>query len=162
VWLKERDLAETTYERYEGILRNHLEPTLGGKPLAEIKEATIRTWRRKLLDNGVGEPTVAKAYRLIHAVFATAVDDGRMKRDPCRIGAFTSLRLGEFAALRRRDVDLNLGELRVRRSQAELKGGRTVIKGPKSEAGKRRVAIPSVIMADLRRHVEAYAEAGRI
>src|SRR6266566_457868 len=33
VWLKERDLAETTYERYEGILRNHIEPTLGEKPL---------------------------------------------------------------------------------------------------------------------------------
>lgn len=196
VWLKERNLAETTYERYEGILRNHVEPILGEKPVAEIKEATIRQWRAKLLDQKVGEPTVAKAYRLLHAVFATAVDDGLIRRNPCRIkgagqdtsperttltidqvfkladairprfrllvllGAFTSLRFGEFAALRRRDVDLVGGEIRVHRSQAELKGGRTLIKGPKSEAGKRRVSVPSVVMADLRRHVETYSEAG--
>jgi integrase len=57
------------------------------------------------------------------------------------LGALTSLRFGEFAALRRRDVDLEGGELRVRRSQAELKHGRTIIKNPKSEAGKRSVAM---------------------
>jgi integrase len=31
------------------------------------------------------EDRVAKAYRLVRAVFNTAVDDGRIKRDPCRI-----------------------------------------------------------------------------
>jgi integrase len=195
-WLKERKLAETTYERYEGILRNHVEPILGDKPLVEIKEGTIRRWRAQLLDNGVGEPTVAKAYRMLHAIFATAADDMVIRRNPCRIkgagqdsaperttltidqvfgladairpryrvlvllAAFTSLRFGEFAALRRRDVDLVRGELWVRRSQAELKHGRTVIKGPKTEAGKRRVSIPGVVMADLRRHVDTYTEDG--
>ncbi|MGH3526244.1 MAG: site-specific integrase, partial [Pseudonocardiaceae bacterium] len=68
------------------------------------------------------------------------------------LGALTSLRFGEFAALRRRDVDRNGGELRVRRSQAELKDGRTIIKDPKSEAGKRSVAIPAVVLAELRDH----------
>lgn len=196
LWLKERKLADTTYERYEGILRNHVEPILGDKPLADIKEGTVRRWRASLLDNGVGEPTVAKAYRLLHAIFATAFDDQLIKRNPCRIkgagqdtsperatltidqvfaladaiqrryrvlvllAAFTSLRFGEFAALRRRDVELAQGEIRVRRSQAELKHGRTLIKGPKSEAGNRTVAIPDVIMADVRRHVEEFAESG--
>jgi integrase len=177
-------------------LRNHVEPILGDKPLAEIKEGTVRRWRAALLDNEVGEPTVAKAYRLLHAIFATAFDDQLIKRNPCRIkgagqdssperttltieqvfaladairpryrvlvllAAFTSLRFGEFAALRRRDVDLAQGEIRVRRSQAELKHGRTLIKGPKSEAGKRTVSIPSVVMADLRRHVDQFAEPG--
>ena len=42
-------------------------------------------------------------------------------------------RFAEFAALRRRDIDLKGGELRVHRSQAELKRGRTIIKDPKSE-----------------------------
>ena len=54
--------------------------------------------------------------------------------------------------MRRRDVEVEVGELRVRRSQAELKHGRTITKDPKSEAGKRSVAIPDVVLADLRDH----------
>ncbi|MEO7193480.1 MAG: site-specific integrase [Pseudonocardiaceae bacterium] len=195
-WLKERDLAETTAERYEGILRHHVQPYLGDRALAEIKEPVIRQWRKALQDAGVGAPTVAKAYRMVHAMFTTAVDDLLIRRNPCRIkgagqdkaderptltvdqvfavanaiqpryrmlvllGALTSLRFGEFAALRRRDVDADDGELRVRRSQAELKHGRTIIKDPKSEAGKRSVAIPEVVLADLRDHLDRFSEAG--
>jgi integrase len=33
----------------------------------------------------VGEVTVAKAYRLLRAIFNTALDDGLVKRNPCRI-----------------------------------------------------------------------------
>ncbi|MGH3575579.1 MAG: hypothetical protein ACRDUW_27805, partial [Pseudonocardiaceae bacterium] len=57
-------------------------------------------------------------------------------------------------------VDRNGGELRVRRSQAELKHGRTIIKDPKSEAGKRSVAIPAVVLAELRDHLGRFSEAG--
>jgi integrase len=195
-WIKERDLADTTAERYEGILRNHVQPHFGDRRLSEIKEPIIRQWRKKLRDAGVGLATVAKAYRLVHSIFNTAVDDLLIRRNPCRIkgasqdkaserstltidqifaiadaiqpryrllvllAALTSLRFGEFAALRRRDVDLDRGELRVRRSQAELKHGRTIIKDPKSEAGKRSVAIPEVVLADLRDHLTQFSEPG--
>lgn len=84
-WLQERDLAETTVERYEGILRNHVQPYLGDRALSEIKEPAIRQWRKRLQDAGVGAPTVAKAYRMVHAVFNTAVDDLLIRRNPCRI-----------------------------------------------------------------------------
>jgi integrase len=43
------------------------------------------TARKKLLDSGVSEVTAAKAYRLIRAIFNTAVDDGLIRRNPCRI-----------------------------------------------------------------------------
>ena len=195
-WIKERDLAETTAERYEGILRNHVQLYLGDRALSAIKEPVIRQWRKKLQDADVGAATVAKAYRMMHSMFNTAVDDLLIRRNPCRIkgagqdkaderptltvdqvfavvdaiqpryrllvllGALTSLRFGEFAALRRRDVDPDGGELRVRRSQAELKHGRTIIKDPKSEAGKRSVAIPDVVLADLRDHLDRFSETG--
>jgi integrase len=196
-WIKERDLADTTAERYEGILRNHVQPYFGDRALSEIKEPVIRQWRKKLQDAGVGAATVAKAYRLVHSIFNTAVDDLLIRRNPCRIkgagqdkanersaltidqvfavadaiqpryrllvllGALTSLRFGEFAALRRRDVDPDGGRLRVRRSQAELKHGRTIIKDPKSEAGKRSVAIPEIVLTDLRDHLARFSEPGR-
>jgi integrase len=42
-------------------------------------------WRKKLLDSGVSAITTAKAYRLLRAVFNTALDDEMIRRNPCRI-----------------------------------------------------------------------------
>src|SRR6202034_2866493 len=47
--------------------------------------ARVRRWRTKLLKSGVSEVTAAKAYRLLRAVFNTALDDGSIKRNPCRV-----------------------------------------------------------------------------
>ena len=53
--------------------------------IADIKEAHVRSWRKKLLDSGVSTVTTAKAYRLLKAILYTAVDDGIIRRNPCRI-----------------------------------------------------------------------------
>lgn len=43
-------------------------------------------------DTWVGPVTVAKAYRLLKAILNTAVDDGLIRRNPCRIkGAGTDI-----------------------------------------------------------------------
>jgi integrase len=76
------------------------------------------------------------------------------------LAAFTSLRFGELAALVRRDVDLVAGEVRVRQSQAELRRGRLLVKSPKSEAGKRIVAIPPAIVPEMTQHLSKFAQEG--
>src|SRR5688572_32325201 len=40
---------------------------------------------RRLLRDGRSEDRTAKAYRLLRAMLNTAVDDGAIKRNPCRI-----------------------------------------------------------------------------
>ena len=45
----------------------------------------MRRWRKGLLDSGVSAVTTAKAYRLLKAIMNTAVDDGLIRRNPCRI-----------------------------------------------------------------------------
>jgi len=74
------------------------------------------------------------------------------------LATFTSLRFGELASLRRRDVDCDSGSVTVRQGQVELSDGTLIMKDPKSAAGKRVVAIPDVIIPELRRHVEWFAE----
>jgi integrase len=66
-------------------VRLHLSPVLGTLTIQEITEPHVRRWRKTLLDSGVGEVTVAKAYRLLKAILSTAVDDGMIRRNPCRI-----------------------------------------------------------------------------
>ncbi|MFI7135446.1 tyrosine-type recombinase/integrase [Nonomuraea sp. NPDC050153] len=76
------------------------------------------------------------------------------------LGTFTSLRWGELAGLRRKNLDLDAAVVRVVGTLAELNGGKLVDDTPKSRAGRRVVAIPPEILPDLRRHLERYAEPG--
>lgn len=76
------------------------------------------------------------------------------------LAAFTGLRWGELVALRRRHLDLDGdGVVHVRGSVAEV-DGKFVEGPPKSAAGRRDVAIPDVIVADLRKHLAQWSEPG--
>lgn len=90
-----RPLAPRTRERYTTILRRHILPDLGHLPLAQLTPATVRGWHASLAGaaqpgtrGGAARPgtgTVAKAYRLLHAICATAVVDEHITRNPCTI-----------------------------------------------------------------------------
>ena len=89
-WIVERDLSARTAELYESLYRLHVKPELGRLGLIDITYARVRTWRAGRLDAGVGPVTVAKAYRLLHSIMGTAVEDELIRRNPCRIkGAST-------------------------------------------------------------------------
>ena len=76
-----------TVELYRGLLRNHITPWIGHLDLADVVPPTIRRWRRTLRDHGMSDGVVAKVYRLLHAVLATAVEDGSIRANPCNIRA---------------------------------------------------------------------------
>ncbi|MFE1267271.1 tyrosine-type recombinase/integrase [Streptomyces sp. NPDC058758] len=196
-WLKHRKLEDRSRERNEGVLRLHIKPTFGAGTLAAITTPRVRAWRTALLESGVGEPTVVKAYQLLRAILNTAVDDELIRRNPCRIkgadhydvperpvltvaevyavadaiqaryrvlvllAAFTTLRFGELASLRRRDIDLNRCVVMVRRAQSELQNGKLADKAPKSAAGVRPVAFPAELVPELTHHLEHFAAAGQ-
>lgn len=89
--VRDQVLRPRTDELYRGLLRNHLLPTFGKRPIGDIREAEVRRWHKERLMAGplasrpFGPVTVAKAYRLLHAIMATAADDGLIRRNPCRI-----------------------------------------------------------------------------
>ncbi|UDM00497.1 tyrosine-type recombinase/integrase [Streptomyces longhuiensis] len=83
-WLKDRTLADRTRERHESVVRLHILPTFGARPVSSITTAQIRAWRTGRLAI-VGEPTVVKAYQIMRAILNTAVDDELIRRNPCRI-----------------------------------------------------------------------------
>jgi integrase len=196
-WIEERPgLRPKTVELYRYLLRCHLGTTFDRRTLAEIREPYVRQWRKNLLDAGVSAVTVAKAYRLLKAILNTAVDDGLIRRNPCRIkgagqeksperpvltvsqvyaladtideryrallllAVFGSLRWGELAALRRCDIDIQARTVRITRQLSVPRGGGFAFGQPKSEAGKRTVAIPDVIAPELAQHVMTFAAPG--
>lgn len=72
------------------------------------------------------------------------------------LAAWCQLRRGELLGLHRRDIDLLHGTLTVAVTRVRTMGGTMVDKAPKTEAGKRTVAIPPNVVPDLRRHLDAY------
>ncbi len=93
-WIEERpNLRPKTIQLYRYLLRSHLIPAFSARALADIRaraladirEPDVRRWRKNLLDAQVSAVTAAKAYRLLKAIFNTAVDDGLIRRNPCRI-----------------------------------------------------------------------------
>jgi integrase len=194
-WIAERKLAPRTRELYEDLFRINIKPYLAKLTLDAIKPATIRTWRKRLLDDRRPEPQAVKAYCLLRAILGTAAkEDGVIRENPCRIkgydtyhtperptatvaqvyalakemparfsalvivAAFSGLRWGELAALRRCDVDLQAGTVRVPRKLAALRGG-LEFGAPKSDAGLRTVALPAAAVAALRPHMLVHVAA---
>jgi integrase len=194
-WIAERRLAPRTRELYEDLFRINIGPYLATVTLAAIKPATIRAWRKQLLDAGRPEPQAVKAYCLLRAILSTAVsEDEILPKNPCRIkgydtyhtperptatvsqvhalaaampprfsalmilAAFSGLRWGELAALRRCDVDLVAGTVRVPRKLAALRTG-VEFGPPKSEAGIRTVALPAAAIEAVRAHLATYVDA---
>jgi len=90
-WINDHVLKPRTEELYRGLLTNHLLPTFGNVDLSVIRETDVRRWRKGRLAAGpqqkrpFGPVTVAKAYRLLHSIMNTAVEDGKIRRNPCRI-----------------------------------------------------------------------------
>ncbi|MFV2171900.1 tyrosine-type recombinase/integrase [Actinomadura sp. LOL_016] len=196
-WIQERPgLRPKTVERYEGLLRLHLAPTFGNSAVADIKDGHVRRWRKQRLDTGVGDVTLAKAYRLLKAIMNTAVSDGLVKRNPCTIkggGAensperpvlsigdvfaladaidrryralvllttFANLRWGEAVALRRKDLDLKAGTVRVERTLVQVTGKPLHFGPPKSDAGVRMLPIPAIVLPEVAKHVDEFAQDG--
>ena len=197
-WLADRpQLRPRTRELYRSLLRLHVLPALGSMELATLTPATVRSWRAGLISAGrPGASTIAKAYRLLHAVCATAVEDGLIARNPCVIkgasverpaerpvatveqvytladaiepryramvllATFCGLRVGELRALRQRNLDLLHRTVSVVEQYQQLGDGTLVLGPPKTDAGRRVVAIPAALIPDLETHLAAWATAG--
>ena len=248
-WITQRaGLRPRTVDHYTWLCRKHINPYLGGVPLGRLSTPMIREWRAQLLRVGASVSMAAKAYRLLHAILATAVEEDKiLARNPCRVrgagteraperpiltvaqvfelaelagrrpvgnirrlqdgrlqaaipaawhmrtaaevyppgdrrtalwamgkdgradhdqdrryralvllATFASLRWGEVTALRRCDLDLATGIVRVRSAYAERSTGELVLGPPKSRAARRIVGIPSSIIPAVREHLSLF------
>lgn len=189
-WMAGRKLAPKTTESYEAALRLRILPTLGREQVRHLNPDGIRRWWSKL-DNTAAS---AKAYRVLHAICSTAVEDGILRRNPCTVSGggversterplvepdqivqliaatpergralvmlavWCTLRRGEILGLERRHVDLLHGELLIEQQVQWETGKGRVIRPPKTDAGERRVQMPSIVAEALEQHLAAYVD----
>jgi integrase len=76
------------------------------------------------------------------------------------LASWGALRFGELVELRRSDLDLTNGVVRVQRAAVRVAGGWSV-GDPKSEAGARDVSIPPHIVPVIEHHLAEHTDPGR-
>lgn len=85
-WLKSRlNLRIRTVELYQGLLAHQILPYFGDVELGKLSTGSIRNWYATLLNTGLAQSTVAKAYRLLRTIYNSAIEDGLVKINPCSI-----------------------------------------------------------------------------
>jgi integrase len=83
-WLATRpDLRPRSTSLYRSLLDRHLIPIFGTTPISRVTPSRVRTWHAALVAEWPG--AAASAYRLLRAIFASAVHDEVIVRSPCRV-----------------------------------------------------------------------------
>jgi integrase len=144
---------------------------IGRRPVGNVRKLPAGGYRLRFARHGVRR-TAPETYRT-RADAARAlekmVDEGRADCDYDRrframvlLATFASLRWGEVTALRRCDVDLEAGLVRVRMAFSDRRtpGSKITLAPVKSRAGRRTVGIPAVIIPALREHMAVLVAPG--
>ncbi|MBI4901835.1 MAG: site-specific integrase [Actinobacteria bacterium] len=195
-WLPERTavrgLKPKTVSEYGRYLDRLINPSLGDLRLKDVTPATVRAWIGRL--NPKTPRLNEHAYSLLKSIFATAVQDEVLDRNPCRerirkpirhigepasldelallvatmperlrlmieLAAWCALRFGEVAELRRGDIDLKNGVIRVTRAVQWVDGVK-IVAAPKADS-VRVVAFPPHLADTIRDHLKTHAQWGR-
>jgi len=199
-WLQTRlvrgkPLTPMTRKGYDGLLKRHISPAFGRARLRRISAEQVRAWYAKTTQKA-GSDAAAKSYRLLRAIFATAVLDDRVARSPARIrgagierarerpmlptatvldladaiaprlkaavllAGTAGLRTGELIGLQRADIDQVHSTVRIQRQIHEVSkaqnGSTRVTTSPKSDAGRRTVVLPKVVMDAVADHLARF------
>ena len=81
----EPNLEDSTLDRYAQVWNVHVLVRLGDLRLRELKPAVLAGFRADLELNGVGAPTIRKAFVVIQSMLARAVEEGRIASNPAAL-----------------------------------------------------------------------------
>lgn len=77
-------LKVSTRERYVAIVRVHVLPKWGRRPLSTISHAEVAGWVGELSESGLAPGSVRQVYRVFSLMLDLAVLDGRIHRNPAK------------------------------------------------------------------------------
>ncbi|RFC75511.1 site-specific integrase [Streptomyces sp. AcE210] len=92
-WLASQTTDVATIVAMELRFRLHAFPHIGSRSLSAFQPGHIRSWARALKDSGIASSYQRVIFANVSAVFAAAVDDGLIARNPCRAGSVKAPKL---------------------------------------------------------------------
>lgn len=74
----------SSYQTYVNLINRYLIPPLGKEKVSSISPTMINDWIEKMADFGLSHSTIKGAYRLLSAAMRYALDEGLIRKNPCR------------------------------------------------------------------------------
>jgi site-specific recombinase XerC len=82
-WLDHHLGADSSVATYRSVLRAHIDPAIGGKPIAAIRREDIKALIAAMHRKGLSASRIGCAHLVISAVLAEAVRDKKLPESPC-------------------------------------------------------------------------------
>lgn len=139
-------LRPNTYRAYEGVIRLHIAPVLGEKPVQKVTPGDLERLYRAMLNKGLGTRMAEMAHVVLHTAFEAAVKKGLLARNPCDQlpnPPRTQYRAEDRPRLAWEDVP---------RVLAEAANRKLVLAPLKTRSSLRDVPLPADVAAALRKH----------
>ena len=86
-WMEDELLGsvkESSWQTYRNLLTRHLLPRLGGYALMQLTPHVVHEFVEGLESSGLAESTVRGVYRLLSSAMRYALDEGVIRKNPCR------------------------------------------------------------------------------
>ncbi|MET9412645.1 tyrosine-type recombinase/integrase [Streptomyces klenkii] len=84
MWLGAQTTEQSTIDAIDQRLRLHIFPHIGSRAMSAFLPGHIRAWCRALQDAGLAQSYQRVIFANVSAIFAAAVDDGVILKNPCR------------------------------------------------------------------------------
>jgi integrase len=82
-WLDQHLGADSSIATYRSVLRAHIDPAIGGKPISGIRREDIKALIAAMHRKGLSASRIGCAHLVISAVLAEAVRDKKLTESPC-------------------------------------------------------------------------------
>lgn len=77
-------VKESSWQTYRNLLTRHLLPRLGGYSLIQLTPHVVHEFVEEPESSGLAESTVRGVYRLLSSTMRYALDEGVIRKNPCR------------------------------------------------------------------------------
>lgn len=77
-------IKESSWQTYRNLLTHHLLPMLGGYALTRLTPKVVHEFVEELESTGLAESTIRGVYRLLSSAMRYALDEGVIRKNPCR------------------------------------------------------------------------------
>jgi integrase len=82
-WLDQHLGADSSIATYRSVLRAHIDPAIGSKPIGSIRREDIKALIAEMHRKGLSASRIGCAHLVISAVLAEAVRDKKLAESPC-------------------------------------------------------------------------------
>jgi integrase len=82
-WLDQHLGADSSIATYRSVLRAHIDPAIGGKPIGTIRREDVKALIAAMHRKGLSASRIGCAHLVVSAVLAEAVQDKKLAESPC-------------------------------------------------------------------------------